>query len=460
MIDKSNIALSLDHANNLAALQIFAAPRAGTPLSNLVAELRPGMDEGEITVTEDYTHRLSGYADELADHIRGYLDYARNTARPAIDKLKKAVEESIVAIQVNPFSGMNVVELGVPALLEDQDFMYKVNNYNNTPMMPKAYPRFDKRTDAELLEMCATGTAAWDDLFKAWVAKQPEGTLQNVWQGMFQDPNGPKTVVKVMDVDELLRDYMKGDCSALIIFLLCTRLNASMPDDAGLDLQTARAWAYGTMQRAANSLVNAVNWFNSFVTTGSLVSEASALNKTIRVNKAVYKQYLNDGGKSDVLMGLLVSEKKYTTVADIQANAEELLRDWHNYANATQSRSQAEYELQVRDIMTRAFEQALSEPMSDAEAQELDKPGVRENAKRIFSEELRNYSREQIHKNWIDVLWRSACKGRFYYSTFVYDLLDSIDYNVREGHVDADSALFLASEKLTAKFFAEMATTA
>lgn len=460
MIDKSNITLAAEHANNLAALQIFAVPRPGTPLANLVAELRPGLDENELSVPEDFTHRLSGFADELADNMRGYLDYARNTARPAIDAVQKAVQESIAGIQVNPFAGLNVVELGVPELLEDQDFMFRVNNYNVSYTAPKVYPRFGPRTNDELLELCSTGNAAWDDLFKAWIARQPENTLQTVWQNAFQDPSLPSTVAQGGNLETLVGDYQRGGCSALIVFLLTSRLVASMPDDAGLDLQTARAWAYAAMQRSANSLVSAVNWFNSFVTTGSLVSESNAFEQSIKVNKAVYKQYLNDGGKSEVLMGLLVSEKKFRTVADIQANAEELLQDWTRYAASTQARTQAEYELQLRDIMTRAFTEGLNNPASEAEKEELDKPGVRENALRIFSEELRNYSREQLHKNWIDVLWRCTCKGRFYYFTFIYDLLDAIDYNVREGGVSADDALFMASEKLMSLFAIEMVTRA
>ena len=455
MIDSTIEKLAFERSAQLEQLGIFAAPRAGTPLEVLVSELLPGSDLGNLYASEGFTNRLSSFADELADNTRRYLDFSRNTAKQAITDVQERVQKAIETITVDPFAGINVVELSLPSLLGDSDFMSRVTNSNLSSIMPKITPKFTERTDAQLLELCSTGNTGWDEGFNEWLKKQPEGSLQMVWQSVFQDPGIARTISQPQSLDALVSDYSDGKCSALIIFLMAQRLTADIGDDCGMDLDTARRVFFALSAKAANNLLRAVDWYNSFVSTNTLVADTRMANKIVRVNSEVFKNFQAEGGNVEVVLGMLISGKSYNTVKQINENAEELLKAWNDYTLSRTEASQAEYELNVRGAMLVAFEASLATPFSDAEADTLSKPGTRENAMRIFREELQNASREQIHKNWVDVLWRATCKARFYYFTFVYDLLDSIDYGVRDQGLDAESATHVATRKIVAQFVNE-----
>lgn len=218
----------------------------------------------------------------------------------------------------------------------------------------------------------------------------------------------------------------------------------------------AHQFLYALLQACAHNIENGINWFNSFVSTSSLVANVDRTARKITVNAAVYKQYQAEGGKPDVLMGMLVTGKTYNNLEQIKAHAEELLSDWSHYTQARIADTEAAYENQVREIMKRAFIDALETPFGDAEAEMLNKPGFKETAINLFKQELECYTRGQLNSNWVDVLWRCACKGRYHYHSAIYPLLDTVDYNVRERGMDPQDAHTLAMRQYIANFISEM----
>lgn len=457
MIDPNIQTLAREHAEQLQALGVSVIPRPGTPLAELVAYCRPNLDGESIVTTDDFDATMEGLADFIADKTRQYSDFARNVSKPALSALAEAVRKAIQESDVNPFADLKINEVGAPAVLEDPEFLRSVSHFNSgSANVPPVNPRYGQRTDAQIIDMALTGSDHWDSSIKAWLAKLPEGHLQTVWQTVFMDKVNNPVTAPISSLENLLKDYSKGNFSALVLFLIASRIHKNIDDEFGTDLDTARQFLYALLQACSMNIENGINWFNTFVSTASLVSEVNREKRTITVNSAVYKQFVAEGGKADVLMGMLVTGKSYSTVAEINSHADELLADWGSYTQARQSDSEAAYEKNVRSIMLRLFIDSLNTPVGEVEQAELAKPGVKDTAINIFQQELQGYTRGQLHTNWMDVLWRCACKGRYYYHSFVYPLLDAMDYQINQRGLDPQDAHTIAVTQLVASYVAEM----
>lgn len=455
MIDKSIEKLAHERALELESQGIFAVARVGTPLERLVSDLLPGADTGSLYASDAFTASLTGMADDLADNVRNYLNFARNAAKPALEEIEDKVRSAIGEITIDPLAGLNIVEVQLPGLMADPDFMNKVNQSDVSWVAPKQALRFGERTDTQLLELCDTGIAAWDNEFRSWIKTQPEGTLQTVWQSIFMDPTFPSSVATRKSAEDLMGDYVEGKCSALVAYLMASRLYQNIGEDCGVTLDVARAILFARIAQGAGSVLRAVQWYNSFVLTNTMIVDFNRLQRNIRVNAQMYNEFVAAGGRPEVLLAVLISESKYRTMAELKEHSEELLAEWNHYVLARTETSAAEYELKVRTAMELCFMAALDGASNEIEAGQLATPGVRENILRIFNEELRAVSREQINENWVDVLWRVSAKARYYYFTFVYELLDAIEYNVRVNKLDADGAARIATQKIVSQYVNE-----
>lgn len=462
MIDQTIQLLASEHAQTFKSTKVVAIQ--GTPVADLMAYCREDTN-GTIITTDDFDATMEGLADTVADAVRNHLDFSRNVAKTALLSLQEQVTDSLKTAAdngfgFNPFAGMDIVEQGAPELLENGEFLSLIDHHNSgLEFEPKVAPRFGPRTDAQIIEMCSTGNSTWDAYIEKWIAELPVNTLQVVWQSVFMDKAINKPTVTVVNVMDLMKDYTQGYFSCLVVFLICSRLQNNIDDEFGHDLTSTRQYLSNMLQTCSVNVERGINWYNSFITTNSLVSSVDAVGRKIKVNKGVFKQFLKDGGKADVIMGLLISGKNYRTVADINANTEELLHVWSLYVVSRENDAQSAMENFLRTSMQTLFRSSLDVTYSEDEQQQLAKPGAKETAINLFQNNLSEYSRAQLLANWTDALWRSACKSRFYYSTVTYDILDAIDTEVVANNTDAQDAATMAVQKVVGQFVGEMLKT-
>ena len=161
MLDTNIQTLANDHATALQARGLQVAAIAGTPVAELVAYCRTG-ETACVTVMEDFNATVEGLADKVADFMRGYLDFARNTAKPALQSLQESVAETLKTTEsdkvFNPFTGLDIVRIGAPDVLEDSDFLASVAHYNSgNDKVPNTAPKYGHRSNEQLIELCMTG---------------------------------------------------------------------------------------------------------------------------------------------------------------------------------------------------------------------------------------------------------------------------------------------------------------
>lgn len=456
MIEKDIINLASSHAATLDNLQIAIMARPGTPLSTLVTEIgvAPAASSTSVEfnyVSDDFKVAFNAMADQVADHVRGYLDFTRNTVEPAILKLTDNVSDAIMKVQDDPYAGFDVDEDNLPRVFEDNDFMTRVQTAHAlVQVRPNFIPRCDQRTGEALVEMLSTGFTKWDESFTEWFATKPEGTFSKVWNSLWVDPI--KVQGEVIKPEGIFADPVL----CVVAFLISTRMLNENMEDSQLSVEDQRRYNAWIAFESSKAIVNHVDRYNSFVTTNTLVDTIDSTSRKVKVNASVYKQYLAEGGQVDVLLGLLISEKSYRNVADIKAHAEELIGDWTRYTLAMAEYKESKFDGAIREIMVSEFEKLLDTNFGELEATKLAEVGVKQNMSRIFKEGIYNASRGQLAKDWQDVLWRITVQARYYYHSFVYEFLDNMAHNTRENGLDAASAAAIATQNIINNFIAEM----
>lgn len=442
--------LAEEHAQQFEANhQAVVVPVGNTPLSELVAAYDTSLESYEATLT--------GIADFLADKMAVTMDFTRNTVKPAIEKIIDAVNEGLKDIKHDPFDGMTIEEVGYPEVLEEPEFVMMLDSFaGGFVPEPKVFPKYGPKSDAEIMELISTGNGAWDKSIKDWLAKQPEDTLQTVWKVFFQERGSAQVQYTV---DQVLKDFNNGGFSCLLVFLIAYRIKAAgVPDEFGMKLDDARTWLYDMCRLAASNIKIGIQRYNNLAVAGQVVISTNQMDRKVRVNKAMYKQYLASGGKADVLMGLLISNARITSIRELQERSEELLKAWHLYIRSREAEALNTFERQARAVIASVFEAELNTPINEQEADMITQVGVRQEALKIFKQELDQLPKSAFAGNLQDALWKVIVKSRFHYNTTAYQILDLVDYHVGQG-MDPKDASTVAYESVICQFVGEMMKT-
>lgn len=455
MLDMTIAFMAGEHTAVLANADISLSAKPGTPLSTLLTEIgiasQTCLDDFLNDPTEEFKVSLNAMADQLADHVRGYLDFTRNTVVPVVSKLTENVTEAITKIPEKAFDGFDIIEDTLPRALEDSDFMTRVQSaHAMVQVKPNFIARCDQRSGEELVQLTSTGFTKWDDSFAEWFAVQPEGTLAKVWNSLWVDP------VKAQD-DVFKPEYIFSDpVLCIVAFLIASRLLSEDMQDSQLSLDDQRRYNAWVAFESSKALISHIDRYNSFVTTNTLVDTIHRNDRKIKVNASVYKQYLAEGGLVDVLMGLLVSEKSYRSISDITTHAKELVDDWSHYTLAAADYHEASFDGRIRELMVQEFDKLLEVSFGDLEAQKLAEVGVKENMSRIFKDAVYDVPRSQMSKDWQSALQRCTIEARYYYHSFVFEFFETMTALSCDDKLDSASAASMATQAIINNFIAEM----
>lgn len=451
MIEQSNAAQSLELAEHFENAGVVVTPVPGSPLATItrlssitiVDANRPEVEVMESSSNNaEHNAAMADAVSMAVGPVAAHLDFARNVATPAIELFTKNLAERAASVETNPYFNIKISEVGIPTLLQDTDLMQTIENHNTgTTLMPQDALRYSNAETDQLRDMMHIGASGVDGLIDTWLASLPEGFVQTVWQSIFQNKAMYAPTARVEAPDTLLKDPFNGADACLITFLLAQKL----PDEQALEVDLPLVELRDRLQQlrfiAATWLVRHKDMAASYKATGTII-HARRQNELV-VDREVYAEYLEAGGRIEVLMGSLVGGKRWTTATDLAANAEEAVQLWANYTMANQARQDMEAAAAIKSAAKLVFEQGLLSEQIDAEKEMLSKPGVIEGMIQAFADEMDNLSMPDTLA--MECFWKIMCKVRFGYTPSL-QILENIDYYTKQGMTleqAASQALFL-----------------
>lgn len=453
--------LAGERATALVASNHVITVRPETPLDVLskFALPVPASDVNELGMfgeCPEFQQTLEIQADFLAEAVGKHRDFACNVASPAIQASVEKARELIAQIQMDATLGFNIQPAGASTLLSDADFMNYVSRFYTGTYHMDLYPNYPLYNTEQLVALLATNDAIDAASLKTILDGGPEGYLDVVWQSVFLSKTLYAPTVRVERHHDIMTDYMSGGNGALLVFMLAATLYNNITDDVGMDLAAAQKALLEIAATAAHYVRRAQEYAVEMRQGGFMVQEYNLKGRTIKVDADLYAKWEAEGGKPEALLGALVSDKMPRTVEAINGIADVLVAEWDNYRRAKQGELDSLFYTQVNTVLRQVFRDSIeSGNLAEPEAEMLALPGARAKAESIFLFHLDSATGAELRKNWTEIYWRAAARGRFYYSN-AYEILSDIDYEIRERNADPDDAATTAMTNAVSRYIASM----
>ncbi len=461
----ATMSLVKERAQELLSRGIHLRAKANTPLLELVNFTTPTIvsdestgnyDFTEVQSSSEHTPRLEEYGQFIADAVSNHINYARNVITPALEVILAKIGEGIQSIALDPYTGYNVKELSYPPVLDLEQFTELLSKYDTgTNVVPAQLFKYPAYTNQQIIEACHTGSANIDALIDEWLGSLGEGVLQTIWQSVFQDKVGVPVTAQVSTLQDLLTDYDNTLPNAVIIFMLAERLSQDIGSDCGLELGEARDLFFAIKQACATAVKRGMLRYESYVSTKTVVSAYDKATRTVFVNKQVYRDWVASGGSVEVLFGFLTLGKNITSAGELTAGAEEAIAAWRWHSTVLQNEKDARFTAEVKELACQVFDDQLNGELSESEQEALLSVPNKNAISSEFRKLLAEATGEQIRSNWTDVVWRAACKARFFY-TSALDFLGEVNYEVTQRNAEPQDAATKATISYVGKYVADM----
>jgi len=430
----------LNRATNAAALDAVALPDIDK-WENFDAAAYGGFIE-HITFNLDNPTQhdlvIQNYTDDLRQAVLSHIQFARNIVKPVVidfaERLQQHLQNTMVPTAEDQFT---VTVFEVPEPLSDIVFTESLNRYRNTPLHPpQAKMQLKAFGDESLLPYLLTGEDEVDRQIADWYGR----TQKDNYTEMFLDVTNPTIVVQPVSLARQVNRW-------LFSYLLSNALynKADMFDDTtSLSLSTHKSVAANYRDYSGAMLVKALDHLAMLNKNNVLVMEALASVKSITVNGDVYRAWLADGGCTEVLFALLITNAPYKTAAQIQPHLERLNREWTSY-KLFWSNSQSNRRLSiVKESARLIFRETMTHLSEDEQEYVKTHNDYMGNVDRLLSKFTENLKLSDLNDIYALAL-KLVCNCRFYYTDAECILSEIEEISKQNPDIDVREAALIAT---------------
>ena len=366
---------------------------------------------GEISMIYDRVIHLA------KDSILKQVSFARTVVGPMIESIVASVNNDLFQRTASQLTAYRVVTVSAPAVYGNTVFEGAVDASMSVGSTGRDYVfrsgwMLPVKSAEELLEYIQTGSGSVDDSIREWVSEKGTDMLREVWNQFFTG----NFITGTSDTEfsnciAVLRDRL-GDTITTAdlvtaLFLFTKRVKAEVPGGSGLGKSAFDVITDLYMKYSAEVIRFTSDQYAAAIAGGNLVTRIA--DKTIYVDSAVYDKWLQEGGDVECVMGLLVSNKNYTLVNEINTNAEALQRGWKAHVELTKMAEQSTAHLDIVRAMSHYFGVVIAERIGRTTTEQA--VAVAEAVKR-FDQEINGYTAAEIKGIWTPLI-RSVCRAAY-----------------------------------------------
>lgn len=401
--------------------------------------------------------QINALVDQLSRLVTTHVGFAKNVVKPLVVDFAKSVQDYLQTYK--PKSASENFELKVfnaPELIYDESFLDTLKPYQGkTVLVPDLRFKLAFKTEEELLGMVVFGSERVDQLIIKWHSEQDENFLSRVYNSFFSSEN-TKDIITYQGIDKLtITDRMSY---ALAILLLSNKLmNNADGSDENINLQTHKATALQYMSYAGALLVDCINKYALMVKTNQLVIYSDQFKKLVAVNGLVYREWLNEGGSPEVILGYLISGDQRGSKEYINTKRDVYLKGWNSYISFYEVDQSNRFIDYFKDYLLSQFTLSLKEGVEAQEEYALKNPNYYTNVADSAKQYVNNLSKDQIQDVYAISLMLVA-GVRFYY-TPAFNILSDINEVAKVNpEVDVREAALLAVVNYISDYFASQIT--
>lgn len=405
------------------------------------------------------THSLAlGKAvDDLSSLVANHIAFAKNIVKPLVVDLANILDQRAQELKSAP-PGSNIVlqVCTIPDLLKDDSFLDSLSFYKGqTPVSPKGSLKLESLSNNEIRALMQTGHQRTDELVTAWLSTLTPDFPRFIWNNYFTLNNNDAVSDNVYIPEN---DTAFGRVDLFLGTYLVARriLDEVMTSD--MTLANYKNLVTDIRDYAGASLVVQLREIYRAVEAKTLVVAALINQKKLIINGELYSDWLNAGGKPEILMGMLVSNQVSTKQAMIDEKAEQHLRKWETYQMLETTRNNNAFFDRYKMAIVEAFASQMVE-LTDAEkemnlrnADRFDSILIRA---RDYISGLKQDDLTKVH----EIALKLVAEIRFKH-TSAYQMLNDIEEAFKANpNIDVREAALFAAINYLGDWLGDMVTT-
>lgn len=448
---------------------LAVVPMGSTPLAQ-IAQLSepiqsvnvPSSDQVHLlakaieNVTSDVGQQVSlhGQAQDqlqvmLTDLVGRHLDLSRNIVKPDVVQFSKdylAFVSTHAAVDI--FADMCICVEKPADILSDGSFVSHIQKFESNASSKRIEGRLiaGQKTHEQVIELVLQNTNAETAKVREWLVNFNPEEMVSIWNDYFNGGSGTHSFDLIGRKNTVAAAH-----EMLLVFLAAEQLLKNPPEVEGESLTRFQGIASDYVKVAGFYLNSYAKQMAAFMETKRLVLEVSPSTKCVYVFEPVYQAWLDQGGKSDYVLALLLSNDRYFSAPSITENADKLKRLIETYATMRKVNEESKLPTYFRDRAEQMALTILSQENSLTKEIAETNPQFRDIAQAMIKKELANRTLDQLkdaHQVGLDLIAKCV-----YFYTPAYEILSDIH---QAGRVNPDfnagEAALVAAIRYMAKF--------
>lgn len=377
-----------------------------------------------ISDVSSHTIRVTSLADDIAPMVNQHLYVTRNVVRPLIEDFEKAaalyLEQTCLK---NPTAEFDIKTVRIPALLGDASFnamgLDEVVNLNEVRDTPSFLTIKFEDVDAAVLEICNLGNDRLSAMVRDWLQFAPENLIKNVLLANFTNmSNIEETGAYVFSQHSLRRgNQAMAMHISLAVWLIANWLKANVkPTHESVSLAGYQDYMQYMTDASGATLKVALENMANQITGDVMVLSVFPSSKQIWLHDGLYRKYLEMGGRSEALLGMIVSGKTYYASGLILENQATLIDSWNSYVNFRSANALVDLRDNFRSWVISYMSVAVSNLTEIEKEYEAEHPGL---VDRIMVEVQKQVDHlgHRLHEDIAHTALHVVAGARFFYTS-------------------------------------------
>lgn len=319
--------------------------RVSNPLNAMIKDI--GVDAFSIMElsrqkqengTASHDERTEEAVNFAADIIRGNLQLARNVVNPIIKRAVENIEQAVKDSAAQMAQPLTIVQHQYHEVWNNPILQGFVERYADSPAFElQTRHGMPKLSSDQLEEHLQQGVSRFDSDLEKLVDERSGNWLVAIYQAAFQTDEGQSEMIDegVPPIESLLRNPLRYADELVVVHCLARSFARSVPEGTTIELSVFRDWMSTLQSQSGRAIARVYELREKHARQKVLIRQWPPLNiefyrdqgATIVVNGEVYRQWLQEGGKPEALMGAAVTDKEenYQSLLD---KTEGYIKSW------------------------------------------------------------------------------------------------------------------------------------
>lgn len=303
-----------------------------------------------------HTELVDKYISLLANNVSGHIKVAKEIVVPIYKQITQEITEYSNALSLkDTMNDINIIMYKKPLVADNSTLLDMIENYKGLDIITPNFITINSKTKEEILLLCTVGNSSLDNDILNHLSNLDSSAVVETYDLLFNYTNSTLERTAI----ENLNGFEKFS-KALIGFLVARRLYDSVPEGLQMDLTSYRTTISNIRDYCGTLLVTAIMAIEQAMNTNALVLNIDRANKVIKVNDVVYKKWLETNNE-EAILGILVSDRTYSTLDVIQSKKEQLVEQWKNYNTYYSLRKEKDNFKSLKDMLLATIYNSVKE---------------------------------------------------------------------------------------------------